>query len=491
MDSAENTAACSWLFDRIYVVSLPSSEERRAYISDHLISAGILDFEFHDACDPQHSDVQDYIAAGKVHIYPPCFRCGKNSCGKDDCNNILIGPQIANFVTYLNLWDKIACKPQRALVVEDDLILNPYWEQVLNFFKDRVISGDLEFCADRPKLVRLGWALNEEHRDDTEFCLRDEVRMSNPCHAMTSTFARALLERFTKIDTTSDIYMHAQAPKPGEAVTIFPPMASELSWSVGRFQSLIHPKRIRADYLKNQGEADVVRDQKVLIQNHHMHMFYRKILIVGHPRTGTGYTASLLGQLGLDIGHERDGKDGISSWMFAVESEKNPYAQSPIAKSRKALCWEHLIHPVRNIAEAVPSIMRDNHYALPSYNFRRKHIHRQFGTDLDDFQTSFERAVQSLVFWTKMIRKMNPGIWFRIEDGHEYLKSFLLTTGLVQSVMTKTLDLTPVNKDKLYKGQFHLKPKIAPEDWYHLTQSSQEAVMWYCKTYGYPLPPFG
>lgn len=267
--------ALGTLFDTIYVVSLPASTDRRTYITQHLTEAGIDGYVFHDACGPDHPDVVKMIGSGKVMSYPPCFRCGKLSCGREDCNNVLIPPQIATFVTYLKLWERIAATPQIALVIEDDLALNPYWPQVIGQLAQAVAQGDLVLDPQVPRLLRMGWAKNPDHSADVPFRLDPVVRMSNPCHALSSAYARALLDRFQTLDTTADVFMHQQAPLPGEALTVFPPLASELSWSTGALESLIHPKEIRATFLAAQGrtqEAEAMRERAA----HHMrHVAHR------------------------------------------------------------------------------------------------------------------------------------------------------------------------------------------------------------------------
>lgn len=484
----ENLPVFRTLFDKIYVVSLPQSLDRRSYVSKHLSDSGIPEFEFHNALAPDNPITQSYLQQGQVHQFPPCFRCGKKDCGKKDCNNVLIGPQIATFATYLELWKKIAATPQRALVLEDDVKLHPYTGRVLEELALRVQLGELEFSAHVPRLFRLGWALCVDHDDMADFRIDDVVKMSNPCHALSSGFAQKLLDNFQKIETTPDIFMHSIVPGPGEAATIFPPIASELSWSEGSFQSLIHPKIIRTKYLERQGETELAEEQKDIVSNHHQHMYHRKILVVGHPRTGTGYSASILRQMGLDIGHEKSGKDGLSSWMFAAEADEYPYAQDRISRSRKMLHWDLLLLPVRDIATAIPSIMRDSIRARPSYDFRREHILKALDIDLDNYANDFERAVVSLICWVRMILAMQPDLWFRIEDGHGTLEKFLAARGLVQPAAVPELDTSPVNAEKHYQGQWYPKPEITAADWEALTPDSKALVQWYCNRFSYPLP---
>ena len=46
----------------------------------------------------------------------------------------------------------------------------------------------------------------------------------------------------------------------------------------------------------------------------------KKLLIIGCPRSGTGYACKLLRALGLDIGHEVWGKHGMSCWWAIFDT---------------------------------------------------------------------------------------------------------------------------------------------------------------------------
>jgi hypothetical protein len=67
-----------------------------------------------------------------------------------------------------------------------------------------------------------------------------------------------------------------------------------------------------------------------------------KLLILGHPRTGTLYTAIVLRMLGLDIGHEREGKDGMVSGIFGPNIDFGSF--------------DKIIHQIKNPERAIPSI---------------------------------------------------------------------------------------------------------------------------------------
>jgi len=68
--------------------------------------------------------------------------------------------------------------------------------------------------------------------------------------------------------------------------------------------------KILQNYLKNLTMIKELRAKKAAKQ--------KLILGLVHPRTGTGYTAKLLQSWGLDVKHEKMGKDGTVDWSLAA-----------------------------------------------------------------------------------------------------------------------------------------------------------------------------
>lgn len=484
-----NAPAWRTLFDRVVVLSLPASTERRAYIRQHLPTMGLHDFEFFDATGSDDPRVARAYANGDVATFPACFRCGGTDCGNDDCNNVLIPPQVATFITYLRLWKQmVEGAAQRVLVLEDDVRLHDQVPQVLDWLASEVNAARLPFRAGTPCLLRLGWARCGDH--DGRVCRADAtVKMSNPCHALTRDYALALLQRYPGIVHTADEYQHRLAPLPGEAWTVFPPLASELSWSDGVFASTIHPKPVRLDHLRRIGDHEAAQRHEQVLKQHVKKKHYRPLLVVGHPRCGTGFAAELCGQLGLDIGHEKLGRDGISSWMFAVEADDNPYALDAVSRTRRAFAWKHLVLPVRDLATAVASVMRESAHAPPSYAFRREHILRLTGLDLDTLATALERAVRSVTAWARIVMAQQPDLWFRIEDQSDRLREFLIGAGLCDAQRRDAvLDTAPVNADKPYRGVRYEKPEVDAPAWRALPAATRAEIAWFCQTFGYADP---
>lgn len=475
------------IFDHVYVVSLTQSLDRREHIKKHFSDISLDLYSFHDAILWDSSEVRQAYDQGLVKLYPDCFRCGELDCGNEDCNNVLIPQQVGNFLSHKQLWQQIAARQQLALVVEDDVVFETYASAVLTKLKVHLDTHPEFSNPDQPLLLRFGWAKCEEHSPDMPFSIDENPRMSNPCYALNSSFARNLLANFKRIETTSDIFLHRKTHATGEAFTILPPIASELSWSTGKVESLIHPKQLHAEHLRKRGnKADAFLYERK-IERHLKRKYYRDFLIVGHPRCGTGFSANLLNQCGLDIGHEANGKDGLSSWMFAVDDHA-PYATDKIANRQSALVWNKLILPLRDLQTAVPSVMNENCYAQLSYDYRRHHIRAMNGTDLNDLSSNFERAVASILSWVELIEKLGPDCRFRIEDQSEVLLDFAQANLNAKFKHPEHLDLAPYNANKPYAGVRYPKQNITSVDWASLPEETWKRVVQYCNRYGYGLP---
>lgn len=475
------------LFDKVWVVSLVASRERREHIRDHLPAVGIRHFEFFDATPADDASV----AAAKPHVlqYPPCFRCGGLDCGRPDCNNFLTPQQVACVLTYRRLWRAVAEGPhERVLVVEDDVHFHHWTPRVLAWLEQQIAARLIPFSAAQTCLLRLGWALGPDHDADRTVEARVELRMANPCHAITRDFANALVSRAGPIDHTADVYQHRAAPRLGESLTIFPPIASELSFR-GQIASTIHPKQAHVDFLRAAGREEEADAAAARLRRHVKKKSFRSLLISGHPRSGTGYAAALCRQLGVDVGHERAGSEGISSWMFAVDSDASPYALDEIASTRLALAWRWLVVPVRQLTDAAPSTIRENQYAPPSYAYRRQHVLKNLGVDLDLATSPLDKAVWSLTSWTRILMLQGPDLVFRIEDQSELLRSFLIDKGLAPpEAISVVLDTSPINANKKYKGVTYPKPESSASDWADLSEKTWAEINWYCETFGYAAP---
>jgi hypothetical protein len=80
-------------------------------------------------------------------------------------------------------------------------------------------------------------------------------------------------------------------------------------------------------------------------------MSARRLLVTGCGRSGTKFTAVLLQRLGLDVRHEKMGRDGIAAWTLAVASERPPWAPAAALES-----FEEIYHQVRHPLAVIRSV---------------------------------------------------------------------------------------------------------------------------------------
>lgn len=82
-----------------------------------------------------------------------------------------------------------------------------------------------------------------------------------------------------------------------------------------------------------------------------------KLLVVATGRSGTHHFASVAQSLGLKIGHEELGENGISSWCLVAETQSAPYGPG-----RLELNLDEFVigHQLRNPVKAIPSLVTIN-----------------------------------------------------------------------------------------------------------------------------------
>jgi hypothetical protein len=76
-----------------------------------------------------------------------------------------------------------------------------------------------------------------------------------------------------------------------------------------------------------------------------------RVLVTGCGRSGTRYTTFVLRRLGLDVPHERLGRDGIASWTMAVDARERPYGP-PSSLVR----FQQVFHQVRHPLAVIRSV---------------------------------------------------------------------------------------------------------------------------------------
>lgn len=113
------------------------------------------------------------------------------------------------------------------------------------------------------------------------------------------------------------------------------------------------------------------------------------ILVTAHPRSGTGFAANTLQTAGLDVGHERLGKDGISSWMWAANDRNVPFGDG-----YRDIKPDRVCHLIRKPIDCIASVAFTEHHSLP---FRCKHVRISPNT-IDPII----HAIDSIYGWLKL-----------------------------------------------------------------------------------------
>lgn len=247
------------------VLSLPDDVERRDHIRKHFETIGIENYRFANAIAADSDLVSLWYATDRVKSYPPCFRCGHVKC---DCeNNILIPAQVANCISFAQIWASLPKDPTRLyMICEDDVLFFPGAVEKLKQFLDTFQSNS------QPTLIRLSESgLPTDQIVTEELITTDQPVMSNPAYIINGSMAQYLTDRFKQIETTSDIWLHELiASQPNiQAMTIKPCLATELSYNVShaRFSSNIHPKGINQEDLQRKSRHIKGADSPMAYEN--------------------------------------------------------------------------------------------------------------------------------------------------------------------------------------------------------------------------------
>ena len=239
-------ASPSAIFDKVFVVHLESQSERRAHIEREFHEIGINEYTLFPAIPADDRAVLSLHLSDRVKKYPSCFRCGKSHCS---ClNNVLIRPQIANWISFLGVFNEaVAHNYEFCLVCEDNVTFMDYAPTAMRALKshNRIQTA---LKDNEPLLVRMGYPGydSEVHNYDGDVEFTQTRSMSNSCFAFNLTFAKHVLNTVKSISHTSDVAIHSQVITPKVIhYTMQPPPAFGLSQSK-QIASAIHPRGVDA-----------------------------------------------------------------------------------------------------------------------------------------------------------------------------------------------------------------------------------------------------
>ena len=467
------------IIKKIYVINLKSCIDRKKHIIEEFKNIGVQNYDFFDAIEKNSNEVIEKMKSGYVKKFPPCFRCQNNLCNCD--NNVLINSQVGNWCSFIKIMNEIKEKeyePEDMIMIcEDDLKFKDNSITNFNLMINLLNFDKYNIKLNKPILIRV-----EDREKNREFLSTQELKMvkkksmSNACFIINKLFAETFIKNLPKINTTSDIFIHYVLPKRDKSIqhfTIIPSLVYQLSdHKDAVFTSEIHPKGIN--------EEDRIRKS-----NHIKKIIYKKFLCIGHPRCGTTTISAYFSQMGYDVKHQNMGKDGVSSWMLAVNSNGYPWGN---IQTRKKYYFENIIHIIRNPFDAIPSIILENKYSPgnKSYNFRKFHINKETKNELPKsslLQESqltvleeLELAIKTFLYWNKICDNQRPNVVCKIED----IKP-------IEKFNKNNIKLNTIKKNcnKLYNGKSYKKPVISNDIYNKIDDSLKKELIKFCNRHKY------
>lgn len=128
-----------------------------------------------------------------------------------------------------------------------------------------------------------------------------------------------------------------------------------------------------------------------------------RVVVLAHPRSGTGYTAACFRRCGWEVGHEWVRRDGIASWMWAVPADPVPWGDPRGATPLP----ETVLHVLREPAACVSSVAHVEH---------RSELWRQRWITIPDDCGAVECAVWSIHGWSQLIETNQPTHRAKLEE---------------------------------------------------------------------------
>jgi hypothetical protein len=202
------------------------------------------------------------------------------------------------------------------------------------------------------------------------------------------------------------------------------------------------------------------------------------LLITGCGRSGTHFTSRLLREMGLDVPHERVGKDGVASWKHIV-SGTFVYLRKNREAEIDSTGFDRILHQVRHPLKVISSMQT---FSDSTWHHMAKFI------DLDLKAKPVKRAMQAWVHWNRLVE--SKAHWrFQIEQLQDRFEEFCQQAGLPVQLMPHVP----------HEARDSRKARFRPVDWQELKKCDPdlaEEVRQLAVAYGYedigaeiPSPP--
>jgi len=223
----------NYIFDKIYVINLKKSEDRKEHIINEFKRVGIEKYEFFEATPHDSEETINLMNSNLVKKFPNCFRCNLNRCSCE--NNFLTPFQIGNWCSFINIFkDIIKNNYKFILICEDDIVFSHQYKRILDSLLSPKSFKNYKINMTKPLLIRMGTAYNSDnHNSPAEPRFLKNYSLCNPCFAINKEMAFIYLRYLKIIDYHSDVYFHQKIPKniPGiQYFTMYPYPVYELSF---------------------------------------------------------------------------------------------------------------------------------------------------------------------------------------------------------------------------------------------------------------------
>ncbi len=186
------------------------------------------------------------------------------------------------------------------------------------------------------------------------------------------------------------------------------------------------------------------------------------LLITGCSRSGTMYISKILNECGLNIGHEWTEKDGLSSWLFAVNTDAAPWGPQP-----NQIHFQHIFHQVRDPLKVISSVF--THEPLESWQYIIAHI-----PEISWEDSRLTKASKFWYYWN--LKAEQKAEWtYRVEAIKEILPEFSQRLGI--PLDPSALDRVPTNSNT--RGSYYfaeefkwsdLEAELSPELYANIRQ---------------------
>lgn len=140
------------------------------------------------------------------------------------------------------------------------------------------------------------------------------------------------------------------------------------------------------------------------------------ILVTGCGRSGTGYMAECLQQAGLDVGHERLGADGISSWLWAAPFGPYPVYHTQVSRPK----FDVILHQVREPLATIGSAMT---FREETWRFIRRWV------PIDKDWGILKQACHYWYWWNTRVKQLRPTMRYRVEDAEQVWPEIMTLVG--------------------------------------------------------------